>query len=879
MGNCSSTNKKKDDKTIKSKKEEPKKNEKVEAKKEEPKKEVKKEEPKKEEPKKEVKKEEPKKEVKTEEPKKVEAKDPAKNEDFDSKNVGTIVADQATKVYKDAVCSFKNFTKKATKFENFTNAFVKELNYSALQINRFYKNQQPYNGSELYTDDVFPPNEYSIFGYDSNGNPIDTNEERRMESERDFTLDKDEIIWLRPNEIFGSEYALFEGNIEFDDVKQGSIGNCYFMASISALTEVPQIIAEIFRVHEVQTNGYYEVCLKIDGVWQVVILDDYIPCNKRTRRPIFANPKGNELWAILLEKAWAKVNGGYINTVAGMASEVIECLTNFPYEYNSVENSDADELWQKILVASKNDYIMTAALPARDGAEERGLVTGHEYTLQEGREYFYNGELLKLLKIRNPWGSIKYSGEWGPDDSKWNDDLKEAFNYKEVYDGEGEFLISYDDFLRFFADVDICKIEDRICMKQQVLSYEETRTPNLFQIKIFDDSDITVTMFKPYYRFIRDLPSQWTVTQNLLIAKCDDEDNYVFSNFIGKCEGQDDCTITARLSAGTYYFYSYINYDEALDFDRNPLDRNVISQLHTCISVYSTEFFGFNQVKEENSALLHRMVLSYFRQNPQDSSDIVVRTENNFLKSEFYVLYIKNTLDKILDMKISFDTLGLSPLSNFINSKSDIITLFPDQEFVYILTCPDIYTAHGFKIGFGKRENKKAQEAIDYLPFMKPIPEYNLKSRNIKNYNWIYKKGDVDYKNILKKIDASDAAFKHFKTTGYEKEVSQVELVPKLANHDELELIVQERVDFGDGDWYFGEWKNKDGEQVMYGRGMAVLSGNTFIGQFINHAFTGFGKMILPNNDVIQGEFESFQPKGKCSFTHNDGRVEQRQYS
>ena len=104
------------------------------------------------------------------------------------------------------------------------------------------------------------------------------------------------------------------------------------MASISALNESPQILAEIFRMHKVQDNGYYEVCLRVDGEWNVVILDDYFPCNVGNKKPIFTKPNSNELWVMLLEKAWAKINGGYALTVAGFATEVLEATTNFPFE-------------------------------------------------------------------------------------------------------------------------------------------------------------------------------------------------------------------------------------------------------------------------------------------------------------------------------------------------------------------------------------------------------------------------------------------------------------------------------------------------------------------------------------------------------------------
>jgi len=42
-----------------------------------------------------------------------------------------------------------------------------------------------------------------------------------------------------------------------------------------------------------------------------VVVDDYIPCTKNGQ-PLFSKPVGNELWVMLLEKAWCKVFGSYI---------------------------------------------------------------------------------------------------------------------------------------------------------------------------------------------------------------------------------------------------------------------------------------------------------------------------------------------------------------------------------------------------------------------------------------------------------------------------------------------------------------------------------------------------------------------------------------
>lgn len=46
-----------------------------------------------------------------------------------------------------------------------------------------------------------------------------------------------------------------------------------------------------------------------EGEWVWVEIDDYIPCKQGTKDPKFAQPHGNELWVMLLEKAFAKFCG------------------------------------------------------------------------------------------------------------------------------------------------------------------------------------------------------------------------------------------------------------------------------------------------------------------------------------------------------------------------------------------------------------------------------------------------------------------------------------------------------------------------------------------------------------------------------------------
>ena len=180
------------------------------------------------------------------------------------------------------------------------------LKFNPLTISKYFKNQNPFNEEGEFVDPFFPPNENSILAKDYNGDFIDKIDGPIKSQE----IDANNIEWKRFSHIF-PKFLLFDEKIEFSDIKQGILGNCYFLSVIAALTEVPEMIYQLFRTKSASSYGYYELVLFIDGEWQIVILDDYIPVKKGTNNFAFANPNGFELWVLLVEKAWAKVFGNY----------------------------------------------------------------------------------------------------------------------------------------------------------------------------------------------------------------------------------------------------------------------------------------------------------------------------------------------------------------------------------------------------------------------------------------------------------------------------------------------------------------------------------------------------------------------------------------
>ena len=82
----------------------------------------------------------------------------------------------------------------------------------------------------------------------------------------------------------------------------------------------------------------YLVRLCIQSQWREVVVDDWFPCQGEPPKPLFMHNKhGEELWMMLIEKAWAKVYGSYAMISGGDATWALRNLTGAPsYEIGTL---------------------------------------------------------------------------------------------------------------------------------------------------------------------------------------------------------------------------------------------------------------------------------------------------------------------------------------------------------------------------------------------------------------------------------------------------------------------------------------------------------------------------------------------------------------
>ena len=90
---------------------------------------------------------------------------------------------------------------------------------------------------------------------------------------------------------------VWSGGVDPDDLAQGRLGNCYFLAFIAAcaLEDQDALLMDLF-VEEHADVGMFGITFFVNGKWVTVVIDDRIPCVRQGRDwiPIFAGPKARD---------------------------------------------------------------------------------------------------------------------------------------------------------------------------------------------------------------------------------------------------------------------------------------------------------------------------------------------------------------------------------------------------------------------------------------------------------------------------------------------------------------------------------------------------------------------------------------------------------
>jgi len=310
--------------------------------------------------------------------------------------------------------------------------------------------------------------------------------------------------WLRPEEFCQNgrpgeappaayrQPTFFKSSFEIEGIIQGAgMDNKWLISSMNIIASNRTQLNRIFFgeldptwvAYGFFVCKFYQDDPMSDDDWQVVLVDDRIPCDANGNPAFCRHPDPAVYWAMIIEKAYAKFAGCYQALQGGTVVQGLEDLTGgIGYKFNLEKREKEwipptgetpERLWDEMMEKMKTEHVIGVANNTkgqpRPKSTKKGIELNRAYAVVTGGDF----EDYKLLRLRIPLnedGSAKeWNGKWSDNSGAWSTRMMQMLRFSRD-SADGTFWMEYNDLCRHFNKVYMCRMLDDLWTRFAVKS-------------------------------------------------------------------------------------------------------------------------------------------------------------------------------------------------------------------------------------------------------------------------------------------------------------------------------------------------------------------------------------------------------------------------
>ena len=528
--------------------------------------------------------------------------------------------------------------------------------------------------------------------------------------EKLIQIKKENIEWKSAKEIFGDDVRIFGETTSMNDIILGPADNSFLVSVISSLSNYPSIIIQLFRTLKLPKNDEpIEVCIKIEGIWTIIRLDDKFLVNKENNMPIFSYSPTKNIWGLILEKAYAKICGGYENILIGNPKDVFESLTPFRIIEINLKKFEKELFWKYIKSSLENNCIIICITKNNiKGLDSIGFINNQSFSLLDIQSENNNKiDLIRKIKLRNSLGNKE---------AFQNGITEEIKNLGIVtFEEDGIFLMQYYNFLDLFSTSIICVPSSTLLNYLIEIPNEKSNDFGTIRLLIEEEAIINISLIIKY----REEKMKGDIFKNIILIQL--FRNKQKANYINSSSNE---TLSSLLSPGEYIIIFNVDYKTA----------NIKKSHSYYVNLSSTKNIKYIMDKPDNNLKLLKYVMiqklqTYEKYKELLKESFIVFTGNKFESTSFAFYFLKNNKKEIKYLKPSVY------LRNFKSIEGEFPkSLKMEQNSVFFFLFNRIKPKSAFQTGANViffKEN--VMDAIEPISYNKIPDEYCLKKEFTDN--------------------------------------------------------------------------------------------------------------------------------------------------